>query len=344
MIPRFKIVGMKRARQSGKVLILFVLSALFVCAPAAHAQEKKNLRVVFVSLSWNNQLPYRIAVAKGFFKDQGLSVEQIFVRGGPTAIAALVSGNVDFGSIGGAQAPIRSQARGLDLSILASLSNYTNYTLLGAKDTRTIEELRGKIIGVTGAGAFSDFAVRLFLKRHHIDPDKDVTLRAIGGTSLRAIALERGVISAAPFTAEDTIRLVDKGYPLIVNLNVELRIPQSILVTRGEVLQKYPETTKRFLKAMILGMQIAKHNKREAIQIGFASGLPGDPELVSRSYDLFSPGYAGDLSVAQDGIQIMLDEDIRAGIVDRKFTLDRVINDRILRQAQQELRAEGRLK
>jgi len=39
----------------------------------------------------------------------------------------------------------------------------------------------------------------------------------------------------------------------------------------------------------------------------------------------------------------MLDEDIRGGIVDKKFTLDRVINDRILRQAQQELRKEGRL-
>ena len=44
------------------------------------------------------------------------------------------------------------------------------------------------------------------------------------------------------------------------------------------------------------------------------------------------------------GIQQMLDEDIRAGIVDSKFTLDRVINDRILKIAQQELRAEGKIK
>ena len=328
----------------GKVSFLFVLSVLFFQAFGAIAQEKKNLRIVFVSLSWNNQLPYRIAIAKGFFKDQGLSVEQIFVRGGPTAIAALVSGNVEFGSIGGAQAPIRGNARGLDLHILASLSNYTNYTLLGSKEARSIEELRGKIIGVTGAGAFSDFAIRIFLKRHNMDPDRDVTLRAIGGTALRAVALERGVIAAAPFTAEDTIRLIDKGFPLIVNLNEALRIPQSILVSRGEMLQKYPETSKRFLKAMILGMQVAKHNKKEAIQIGVASGLPGEPDLINRSYDLFSPGYAADLSVAQDGIQIMLDEDIRAGLVDKKFTLDRVINDRILKQAQQELKAEGKLR
>jgi hypothetical protein len=48
--------------------------------------------------------------------------------------------------------------------------------------------------------------------------------------------------------------------------------------------------------------------------------------------------------VAVPGLQQMLDEDIRAGLVDKNFTLDRVINDRILKIAQQELRAEGRLK
>jgi NitT/TauT family transport system substrate-binding protein len=334
---------MTRAKRAGFVLVLSVLSVLFFCLPA-FAQEKKTLRIVFVSLSWNNQLPFRVAIAKGFFKDQGLTLEPIFVRGGPIAITALVSGNVDFASIGGAQAAIRSNARGLDLQIIASLSNYTNYTLLGSKEAKSVEDLRGKIIGVTGAGAFSDFAIRIYLKRHNLDPDKDVTLRAIGGTALRAIALEKGVISAAPFSAEDTVRLLDKGFPMIVNLNEALRIPQSVFVTRGEVLQKYPETTKRFLKAVILGLQFAKHNKQEAIKTGFAAGLQGDLDVVNRSYDLFSPGYAADLSVAQDGIQIMLDEDIRAGVVDKKFTLDRVINDRILKQAQQELKAEGKLR
>lgn len=334
---------MSRVERSAVVLVSFVLAVLFFCS-AAFAQEKKTLRIVFVSLSWNNQLPFRVAIAKSFFKDEGLTLEPIFVRGGPIAITALVSGNVDFASIGGAQAAIRSNARGLDLQIIASLSNYTNYTLLGSKETKSVEDLRGKIIGVTGAGAFSDFAIRIYLKRHNLDPDKDVTLRAIGGTALRAIALEKGVISAAPFSAEDTVRLLDKGFSMIVNLNEALRIPQSVFVTRGEVLQKYPETTKRFLKAVILGLQFAKHNKQEAIKTGFAAGLQGDLDVVNRSYDLFSPGYAVDLSVAVDGIQIMLDEDIRAGVVDKKFTLDRVINDRILKQAQQELKAEGKLK
>ena len=329
----------------GRYVSPALLLVLFLSlATLSLAQEKKTLRIVFVSLSWNNQLPFRIAINRGFFREQGLAVEPIFVRGGPTALAALISGDADFASIGGAQAAIRSQAKGVDVHIIASQSNYTNYTLLGSKETRTVQELRGKTVGVTGAGSFSDFTIRIYLKRNHLDPDKDVTLRAIGGTTVRAVALERGLIAAAPFSAEDAVRLLDKGFPMIVNLNEALRIPQSVFVTRGEVLQNYPETTKRFLKAVILGMQYAKNNKKEAIQIGFAGGLKGEPDVINRSYDLFSPGYAVDLSVASDGIQIMLDEDIRSGLVDKKFTLDRVIDDRILKQAQQELRNEGRLK
>ncbi|MGH7774199.1 MAG: ABC transporter substrate-binding protein [Candidatus Binatia bacterium] len=328
------------------VLLLVTSSALvFLSAPLrSQAQEKKLVRVVFVSLSWNSELPFRVAMAKGYFREQGLTIEPIFIRGGPAAIAALVSGDVDFGSIGGAQAPIRSKARGLDIYIIGSISNRVNYTLLGNKDTKTIAELRGKIIGITGAGAFSDFAIRTFLKRNNIDPDKDVILRAIGGTTLRAAALEKGIIAAAPFSPEDAIRLLNKGYPLIINLSDSLNIPQSILITRGEILAKYPETSKRFLKALILGLQFARSNKKEAIKAGFEAGLKGEPETVNKSYDLFAPAYTSDLSIAWEGIQLMLDEDIRSGIVDSKMKLESAIHDRTLKRAQEELKAEGRLR
>jgi len=143
----------------------------------SHAQEKKNLRVVFTGLAWNSELPFRAALARGFFKSQGLEIQPIFVRGGPAALAALSSGEVDFAEIGGAQAVMRSRARGLDVCIIGAISNATNYQLVGNKSTRTLEDLKGKIVGVTGAGAFSDFATRTFLRRKGIDPDKDVMLR-----------------------------------------------------------------------------------------------------------------------------------------------------------------------
>lgn len=308
------------------------------------AQEKKSIRMVFVSLAWNSEIPFRAALAKGYFKAQGLQVEPILIRGGPAAIAALSSGEVDYASIGGAQAVFRSKARGLDLSIIGCISRTTNYILLGDKQTRTVEDLKGKSIGITGAGTYSEFAVKTFLKKNNIDPTKDVTLRAIGGTVLRAAAIQKGLIAAAPFSTEDAVRLMRSGYSVISNMNESLGIPQNILVTRDEVLEKFPETTKRMLKAYIMGIQLAKFNKKEAIKAGYDSGLHGDPDIVSSAWDLYAPGLTADLSIAVPGIQQMLDEDIRSGIIDSKFTIDRVVNDRILRIAQQELKAKGRLK
>ena len=339
---------MKRKSWRGFTLLGCIVASLITSIDLplslTHAQEKKLLRVVFVSLSWNSEIPFRVAMARDYFKSQGLQIEPIFIRGGPAAIAALISGEVDFASIGGAQAVIRSKARGLDVSIIGSISNQTNYQLLGNKQTRTLEELKGKIIGVTGAGAFSDFAMRSFLKKNNIDPNKDVVLRAVGNTVLRAAALEKGLIAAAPFSPEDAVRLMKSGYPLISNLAESLSIPQSIIVTRGEVLEKYPETSKRFLKALIMGNHLARTNKKEAIKAGYDSGLKGDPEVVNAAYDLYAPALAPELSIAVPGIQLMLDEDIRAGLVDSKFTVDKVINDRILKKAQEELKAEGKIK
>ena len=332
-------MGMRKISQ----LWLCLLFLIFI-AGLSLAQEKRNVRMVFVSLAWNSEIPFRAALARGYFKQQGLTIEPILIRGGPAAIAALVSGEVDFAAIGGAQAVFRSRARGLDLSIVGCTSSTTNYILLGNKQTRTVEDLRGKMIGVTGAGTYSEFAMKAFLKKHNINPDKDVTLRAIGGTVLRAAAIEKGIIAAAPFSPEDGVRLIKAGYSVISNLSESLGIPQNILVTRTEVLEKYPEMSKRVLKAYIQGMQLAKFNKKEAIKAGYDSGLTGDAEIVSAAWELYSPGLTADLSIVTAGLQQMLDEDIRAGLVDKSFTLDRVINDRILKIAQQELRAEGRLK
>lgn len=325
-------------------LLLFLSLFLPPAARQSEAQEKKALRVAFVSLSWHQELPFRIARVKGYFKEQGLAIESILIRGGPAAIAALASGDVDFASIGGAQAPIRSRARGLDVFIIGSLSNRVNYTMIGARNVRAVEDLKGKIIGVTGAGAFSDFVVRVYLKNNGLDADKDVILRPLGGTVLRVSALERGIIAAAPFSAEEAVGLLKKGFPMIANLSESLTIPQSILVARGEMLEKYPETTKRFLKAIIQGLRLVRSNKKEALQAGYDAGLKGDPDTVSRAYDLYAAAYTPDLSVAAEGMQLMLDEDVRSGIVDKSMTLDRVVNERILRRAQDELRAEGKLK
>src|SRR6476659_424462 len=99
------------------LVAILLLFAVGLDVSPSSGQEKKSIRFVTVSLGWNSALPFRVTIARGLFKQQGLQVEPILIRGGPAAIAALASGEVDFAGIGGAQAVFRSRARGLDLTI-----------------------------------------------------------------------------------------------------------------------------------------------------------------------------------------------------------------------------------
>ncbi len=257
------------------VLVVAAWATLARWTRSPHAQEKRNIRLVSTSYSWTNDLAFRVGRHRGYFKNQGIAIEPILIRGGPIALAALVAGEVDFATGIGVQAPIRARARGLDLVVIGSVIDKATYGLVGNRETRTLADMKGKVVGVTGAGAFSDFVVRTFLKRNGIDPDRDVTLRAVGSSSLRAVALERGLIAVAPFGGEEVVGLTKKGFPLIANLGESLAIPQSLLVTRRELLEKYPETTKHFLRALIVSLQFTKSNKREAIKAGYTAWLTG---------------------------------------------------------------------
>jgi hypothetical protein len=91
------------------------------------------------------------------------------------------------------------------------------------------------------------------------------------------------------------------------------------------MLQKNPETTKRFPKAVILGMLLPNSTKKKRSR----PALPPDLQDIRMSPavpTISSVRATRPAAVAQDGIQIMLEEDIPAGLVNKKFTLDRVIN------------------
>src|ERR1044072_691298 len=63
-----------------------------------------------------NYLSIYVAEAKGLFKDEGLENETIVI-GGPAAIAALVSGNVDFSGAGGSGLRAAAKGAGLKASV-----------------------------------------------------------------------------------------------------------------------------------------------------------------------------------------------------------------------------------
>ena len=96
--------------------------------------------------------PMWIANEVGFFKKQGLDVRIVFIPSGPTGVTAILAGEADVGVIGGF-APIRAIVGGAkDLAIIGETKNAIVATIVGKKEITTVQDLKGKRLGIYRIG------------------------------------------------------------------------------------------------------------------------------------------------------------------------------------------------
>jgi ABC-type nitrate/sulfonate/bicarbonate transport system substrate-binding protein len=96
-----------------------------------------------------NYLSLPVAEVKGFFRSEGLENETIVIPG-TTAIAALVSGNVDYSGAGGSG--MRAAVRGTPIKAIMFQTEKVTWYLQGAPDIFRISDLKGKRIAVGTIG------------------------------------------------------------------------------------------------------------------------------------------------------------------------------------------------
>src|SRR5262245_58467595 len=87
----------------------------------------------------------------GLFKKYGLDVDLVYIQGSPILTAAMVSGQVPLSFLGGA-AIVASAVGGADTVYLACGINTLYWRLFSTPDVKTLEDLKGKKIGLTTMG------------------------------------------------------------------------------------------------------------------------------------------------------------------------------------------------
>jgi hypothetical protein len=118
-----------------------------------------------------NYLSIYIAEAKGFFRDEGLD-NQTIVIGGPAAIAALVSGNVDFSGAGGSG--LRAAAMGAELKAILYQTEKVTWYFVVHPSIKQVGDLKGKKVGVGLIGDSEDRFSTMFVERGGLSA-KDIT-------------------------------------------------------------------------------------------------------------------------------------------------------------------------
>lgn len=240
---------------------LTIANSIFLFPPATEAQARpesqsrvSRLRVVYPSVSPTYSAAW-IAQEGGYLKEQGLDVEYIYISSGSRVIQAMLAGEAPIVFSGG-RALVNATLGGADLVMIAAVVNVPAYYLMALPEIQSVQDLRGKKVGITRIGASSDFAIRLVLRKAGLVPDKDVALIQVGESSSLAAALSTRAIAAASFVPPFNLHVEKAGARLLVDMaKIGAHYPHTSLVSSRRYLRSSNDTVRKYLTAYAYGVR-----------------------------------------------------------------------------------------
>ena len=276
---------------TGLKLAVSVLSIFVLLAGLAAAGEPKKIRMAVATFS-QSVLPVVVAKEKGYFREEDLDVELILMTAS-VANMALLGGSVDFISSG--PSVVGAIARGASLKFVFICFNRPMHWLYAKPEIKDVNGLKGKKIGVSAVGSSSHFLVQEILKRHGLDPVRDVTILGVGTTANRFQALQSGAIDATNLTPPFNFRGQEIGLRELVAYVKEdyLVEPAGAIVVRENLFQSDPQLIEKVIRGTLKGLLYIRQNRAGTIPI--LARLMKIPEgTAAKIYDLVLPGLTAD--------------------------------------------------
>jgi NitT/TauT family transport system substrate-binding protein len=264
------------------VVFLALILTLLAASPTTAQLKKVRFSVSAASVA---ELPFRMAQVKGFYREEGLDVEVIFIRGA-VGMQALLGGSVDFTSASGST--IAAAVRGIPVKLVFTASAKPQFDMVAQPQIRSIQELKGKVVGISSRGGAIDLLTQLMVQKHGLVPNKDVTSLVIGGQEDTVLALRAGRIAAALLTPPRPLILQREGFNRIGYSGDYMPTYPSggIGVTDATIKNKTGEL-QAFVKASVRGLQFARQNHAEAKKIVTDYFSIKDPVIADQLFELY---------------------------------------------------------
>ena len=236
-------------------LIICCIVLVSICYSSfLFAQEKKleKLRVGGGSTS-AMQMSLWLAKEANYYEKHGLNVEVISIPGSSLAIQAMLSGELPIIQAGGA-GPIQANLSGTDTVVIATIAKKFNWWIFSQPNINRMEDLKGKVFGTTRFGTQSDLASRMALRRHGLDPERDITMVQTGGPAETVTAMMTGKVHAAAITPPATLLAKKVKLKELFDLSkLDIEYHVNGVVTTRRYIKSNEDTVRRFLRAYIEG-------------------------------------------------------------------------------------------
>jgi NitT/TauT family transport system substrate-binding protein len=281
------------------------LLAFFVSITTNARAAAKIVNFASNTPTLSGTLPLIVAQDFGFFAAEGLEVRTVLIRGGPTAMAALVGGGVDYAFVAGVAA-VRAIAQNAPMTIISGMQPYMDYTMLGAKGMTSVNDLKGKVVGVTGPGGVAEWASVESLAKKGLVRDRDYKiLYGVGNSPARAQALETGKIHASPFSFLEKIELERKGFPALYDVGSTLSsFPFVVIMTGKQRLDSDPDGIVAMLRGIKRGLDFLAGNQERVAAAVVKINKFGDPATVRQVIGHFANQYS--IAIGREDIDSLI--------------------------------------
>lgn len=268
------------------LFVVALLAGLFGGPRADALAQTKPLTKVTFSLDFivlGRHAPWYVALAKGYYKDEGLDVTIIPAQGTAQSIQALESNVAQF-AFSDVAALVQARARGATTAEAVAVNYqkapYAIFSLNPGANVTRPDQLKGLEVA-SGAGSFTPKIIQGFMKEKGLDPNS-IKFTMVDGAARVGLLLSGKVPAIENFIlAQPGIeKSLSSGTKLATLLLADngLELYSNAILVRSDTIKANPAVVRGFVRASLRGWKEALANPGEAadLQLKYVKALNRD--------------------------------------------------------------------
>lgn len=276
----------------GAIVALGVVASVAAATTRTHAAKPTTVRFGLALLPPKMTfIGFYVARDKGFFAKNGIDAKLVGEGDGVKSLRGTAAGAFDMGGTS-ADDVIAAAAQGGGITSVWSYAMPLDSTLVADQTVKTVADLKGKNIGITDPGGFSDVQVRAVLAQAHIKAS-DTHIISLPNRGAFIPSIIAGRINAAPFHVDDALAAQEQDPKLHTIKAIYESLPNwwygSLAVTNSYK-AKNGATIKKVITAMIEADRWIYSHRAETIAIGIKE-TQESKAAVTGAYDFLAKAH-----------------------------------------------------
>lgn len=322
------------------VVIIAGITAFALLNKKTDTQDLKTIRVNEVTRSVF-YAPQYVAIANGYFEEEGLEIELTTGQGADKVMTAVIAGQSDIG-FAGPEAAIYIYNEGKEdyAQVFAQMTQRDGSFLVSKDPTDDFKwtDLKGKTVIPGRKGGVPYMTLEYVLKQNGIDPQKDLVLDDSISFDLMAGAFAGGdaeYVTLFEPTASATEQ-AGKGY-IVASVGEEAgEIPYTAYFANKSYIEQNPDVIQGFTNAIYKGEQYVKeHTAEEIAELIKDFFADTDVEMLTTSVQSYMDidAWKSDPILEEESFNLLQTVMTEAGELTKQADYDKVVNNSFAEKA-----------